>query len=74
MVILGLPAGWWMIGGAVVLAAIGLIVTLRFDFNKVDGFHFSATTNDDNREGAFLLVVCGIGAMALFHFGMRALD
>jgi hypothetical protein len=54
MAILGLPAGWWMIGGAIVLAAIGLIVTLRFDFNKVDGFHFSPTTNDDNREGAFL--------------------
>jgi hypothetical protein len=63
-----------MIGGAVVLVIVSIFVVAKYNFDEIEGFHFSAKTNDDNREAAFLLIVCVIGAAALFHFGTSALN
>jgi hypothetical protein len=63
--------GWLLIAAGVVLAAVALRIIVKHDFDKIEGFHFAAKTDDDNKLAALGLMVCVGGAYALFHFGGR---
>ena len=73
MTVFGVAGGWWMIGGAAVLVGIVVYLTVKHDFDSIEGIHFSAKTNDENKLAALGLIVCAIGAAALFYIGRRAL-